>query len=679
MTNSPYDDLENTNRSNDDLPYSISDKTALVKIRLGPGQAGISSRTVVNIFDDVVGKFGDEPALHQKVPVEGTPIEDTPWTSWTWHEYRRNCDGFAKSLISLRFERHDIINIIGFNSPEWFFADLGAILAGGIAAGIYATNAKDSCKYITQHSKAKVVVCDGFHQLEKYYEIESQLPELKALVVYAVLDIPEDIQDKVSTPVYTFRDFLTLGNHVKDEELVQRGMDIRPNEVCTLIYTSGTTGPPKAAMITHDNLYWTGKTMVKNFKRPVGYGDHVISYLPLSHVAAQLSDIHTPMQQGAQIWFAQPDALRGSLRHTLKEVRPTFFFGVPRVYEKIYDKMQVIGKSTKGMAKLIATWAKRKALAYHESHQYGESMETPLFYTLAQKILRKARVALGLDRCQVCIVSAAPIEVKILKYFASLDIPVLECYGASECTGPHTMSDWNAYRFGSVGRPLSGSQTRVDTKTGELLINGRHICAGYMDMEGKTRETIDDDGFLHTGDIGKVDERHQEELNKPSGFLRITGRLKEIIITAGGENIPPVIIEEQMKDAMPALSNCMVVGDKRKFLSMLCCLHVEIDDDNGLPTNKLSDKALDTSIGIGSNAKTTDEAKRCPEWTKYLDEGIELANSKATSHAQRVAKWFLLSSTFTEKSGELTPTLKLKRNVTLDIYSDIIEGIYANT
>jgi long-chain-fatty-acid--CoA ligase ACSBG len=162
-------------------------------------------------------------------------------------------------------------------------------------------------------------------------------------------------------------------------------------------------------------------------------------------------------------------------------------------------------------------------------------------------------------------------------------------------------------------------------------------------------------------------------------FLRITGRLKEIIITAGGENIPPVIIEEQMKDAMPALSNCMVIGDKRKFLSMLCCLHVEINDDDGLPTNKLSDKSLDTSIDIGSNAKTTDEAKKCPKWKKYLDDGIKTANSKATSRAQQVAKWILLSSTFTEKSGELTPTLKLKRNVTMDIYSDIVESIYSNT
>jgi long-chain-fatty-acid--CoA ligase ACSBG len=241
------------------------------------------------------------------------------------------------------------------------------------------------------------------------------------------------------------------------------------------------------------------------------------------------------------------------------------------------------------------------------------------------------------------------------------------------------MSDWNAYKFGAVGRPLLGSQTKVDTKTGELLISGRHICAGYMDMEDKTRDTIDRDGFLHTGDIGTVDEYHKEGMVNPSGFLRITGRLKEIIITAGGENIPPVIIEEQMKDAMPALSNCMVIGDKRKFLSMLCCLHVEIDDDDGLPTNKLSEKALYTSINIGSNAKTTDEAKICPKWKKYLDDGIRTANSKATSRAQQVAKWILLSSTFTEKSGELTPTLKLKRNVTMDIYSDIVENIYANT
>jgi len=472
---------------NDDLPYSSSDKKALVKIRMGPGQAGISSRTIVNIFDDVVSKFGDKPALHQKNTTEDSLIDNSSWTTWTWNEYRTNSNAFAKSLLSLGFERHDIINIIGFNSPEWFFADLGAILAGGIAAGIYTTNSKETCMYISRHSKAKVVVCDGMHQVEKYNQISSLLPDLKALVVYTVPNIPDYVKDKQLIPIFTFQDFLTLGENITDFELIQRGMDLYPNEVCTLIYTSGTTGPPKAAMITHDNFYWTAKTMVRNFKRPVGYTDHMISYLPLSHVAAQLCDIHTPMVHGCQIWFAQPDALRGSLIKTLKEVRPTFFLGVPRVYEKMYDKLLLIGKSTNGITKLIATWAKKKALEFHESHQYNGKMETPLFYSLAQKILRKAHFGLGLDRCQVCIVSAAPIEVKILKYFASLDIPVLEAYGASECSGPHTMNDWNAYKFGSVGRPLFCTLTKVDNKTGELLISGRHICAGYMDMEEKNK------------------------------------------------------------------------------------------------------------------------------------------------------------------------------------------------
>jgi len=278
-----------------DLPYSTSDKTKLVKIRMGKGRADILPRTVVTTFNEVVGKFGDEPALHQKVPIEGTPIDNTPWKTWTWNDYRKKSNAFAKSLMSLGFNRHDIINIIGFNSPEWYFADLGAILAGGIAAGIYATNASDSCKYISQHSRAKVVVCDGLHQLEKFNDISSYLTELKALVVYGVRNIPIDIKDIFSIPVYTFNDFIVIGFHVTDDELIQRGKMIRPNEVCTLIYTSGTTGPPKAAMITHDNFYWTAKTMVRNFRRPVGYGDHIISYLPLSHVAAQLSDIHTPM------------------------------------------------------------------------------------------------------------------------------------------------------------------------------------------------------------------------------------------------------------------------------------------------------------------------------------------------------------------------------------------------
>jgi long-chain-fatty-acid--CoA ligase ACSBG len=249
-------------------------------------------------------------------------------------------------------------------------------------------------------------------------------------------------------------------------------------------------------------------------------------------------------------------------------------------------------------------------------------------------------------------------------------------FGQSECTGPHTSNTYPAWKIGSVGRPLPGTVTKTDPETGELIYSGRHVFAGYLNMEDKTKETIDPEGFLHSGDVVSIDDSLQN--GEPNtGFVNITGRIKELIITAGGENVPPVLIEEAMKSQMSALSNCMTIGDKRKFLSILFCLHVEIDEETGIPTNKLTGPALETSKAIGSPATTSDEARDCEKWKQYFDDGLAKGNALATSRAQKVGKWTLLSKDFTEPSGELTPTLKLKRSVVADKYSAEIEAMYA--
>jgi long-chain-fatty-acid--CoA ligase ACSBG len=661
-----------------DLPISTADVSKEVKIRMGKeGQSALPPTTVMKKFDAVVKKHGDKPAFHQKVLKPGVKAADTPWTTWTWKEYRANVEAFGKGLLSIGFEKYDIINILGFNSPEWFMANCGAIAAGGVAAGIYATNLADSCKYISEHSKAKVVVCEGVKQLEKYYEISKDLPNLKALVMYGPDAVPSDIKSKCTVPVYTFADFLALGKDISDADFKARCDSCKPGETCTLIYTSGTTGPPKAVMITNDNITWTVQTMM--LTTPRGFMDHtdvMISYLPLSHIAAQMLDLHQPLETGCQIYFAQPDALKGSLGATLKEVRPTIMFGVPRVWEKIYEKLQEVARSSTGITKTLSTWAKKQGAAHWDSKEFGSKSGSPFFFFLAKKLLHKAHVKLGFDRCVGFYVGAAPIEVKILKYFASLNIPIMELFGQSECCGPQTVNRYDAFKTGSVGRPMYGTETKIVKETGELCYRGRHIFAGYMGMQATTEETIDSEGWLHSGDVVKIDDDHDPKVPKPSGFVSITGRIKELIITAGGENVPPVLIEGQLKLAMPALSNAMAIGDKRKFLAVLLCLQVEIDDE-GVPTNKLTGAALEAGKVIGSSATTADEARDDPLWKAYFDAGVKTANDKATSRAQNVGKWALLSTDFTEKGGELTPTLKLKRFVTSDKYADVINAMYA--
>jgi long-chain-fatty-acid--CoA ligase ACSBG len=243
-----------------------------------------------------------------------------------------------------------------------------------------------------------VVVVEGVKQLEKYYSIAKELKNLKALVVYGPDDIPDDIKAKVSVPVYKFDEFLKLGTSVSDSDLQAREDAQKPNEVTSLIYTSGTTGPPKAVMITHDNATWTAKAQLSTMGRLLDNDDHIISYLPLSHIAAQMLDMYCPIATGLQIWFAQPDAVRGSLGVTLKDVRPTIFFGVPRVWEKIYDKMQEVAKSSTGIKKMISTWAKGQAAQHWKGNEFGSTDAEPWFYSVSQILLGKVREALGLDR-----------------------------------------------------------------------------------------------------------------------------------------------------------------------------------------------------------------------------------------------------------------------------------------
>jgi long-chain-fatty-acid--CoA ligase ACSBG len=465
---------------------------------------------------------------------------NTPWKTWTWKEYRDEVDAFGVSLLALGCAKFDVVNIIGFNAPEWFFANFGAIAAGCVPAGIYATNNSAACQYISQHSQAKVIVVEGVKQLEKYLEIAKNLPHLKAIVMYGPDALPANVKDRCTVPCYVWNDFLQVGkvDDGKNNESVlkERSASWKPGETCTLIYTSGTTGPPKAVMITNDNVTWTVSTMLLITRRGfMDNSDHMISYLPLSHIAAQMLDMHMPLSTGCQIHFAQPDALQGTLGMTLKEVRPTTFFGVPRVWEKIYDKLQEVAKASTGIKKMLSTWAKGKSTEYWQSQEFSSPTagHKPFLLGLANKLLHKAHLALGFDRCYAFYVSAAPIEVKILRYFASINIPIMELFGQSECTGPHAVNLYSAFKIGTVGRPLPGTETKLGESDGELCYRGRHIFAGYMGMPDKTKETIDPEGWLHSGDVVKIDSDDHPNIPKPSGFITITGRIKELIITAG--------------------------------------------------------------------------------------------------------------------------------------------------
>ncbi|RLN48936.1 hypothetical protein BBJ28_00003269 [Nothophytophthora sp. Chile5] len=651
-----------------------ADQLATVNVATSPdgGKDGssldIAAReptTVLEVFKAIVTKQPNDRALSIKRHDE--------WITHTWQQYYDCCQRFAKALIHVGVKPHDAVNVLGPNCPEWLFTNMGTIMAGAIIAGVYTTSTPETCQYVAAHCEAKVVVVSDKTQLDKYLQVLDQLPKLTTLVVWDEADeadeadVPNEAKHRV--PVYTFEEFLRLGDQVNVTSLQERMAAQLPGHCCTLVYTSGTTGKPKAVMISHDNFTWTVATALNSLSALLE-AERSVSFLPLSHVAAQILDIHLPLVVGSEVYFAGPDALRGGLLDTLQEVRPHFFFGVPRVWEKMMESLQQkLGAAPNGFKKSLMFWALAHGADYTQRSQYGAASSGSMTFWAADYLaLRKVRNALGLDECTTFLTGAAPISPDIIRFFGRLNMPVYELFGMSECTGPHSINLPGKWKIGTAGPPLKGTRTRIDPDTGEIQYAGRHVFMGYLKDEVATKSALDDDGWLNSGDVGELDEDR---------FLSVTGRIKEIIITSGGENVPPILLENALKAKLPVLSNAMVIGDKRKFLTCLCSLRVEMDVVTGAPTENLDEVALAVAQEIGSDATTVTEAQACDKFRRHIADGVARANTKAASRAQHLQKFVILPRDFSIHGNEFTPTMKVKRAVVAKMYSQEIEQMYA--
>lgn len=627
-----------------------------VKLRMtqsGPGSE--KPTTIPTVMKKTVQRLPNSLALAVK--------RNGVWKKWTYKQYYEEAIQAAKSFIKLGLEPYHGMGILGFNAPEWYISYIGAIFAGGKATGIYTTNTPEACEYVLSDCQANIIVVENHAQLQKIIKVWEKLPHLKAIIQYA-----DEVAER-REGIYSWEEFLALSKDVPDTELEERFMKQAPNTCCSLIYTSGTTGNPKAVMISHDSCTWTAEQTGVQLQYKDGQ-EISVTFLPLSHIAAQMLDILMPLRFGTAVYFAQPDALKGTLVDTLKEVRPTGLLAVPRVWEKIMEKLQAVGAQTTGIKRKIAIWAKEKGKKGMEAQMNGGSL--PWGWSLANMLLfKKIKVNLGLDRCRLVGSAAAPIMRETLEYFACLNIRIDECYGMSESTGPHTFCTDSACRITSVGKELAGVQTKLDKPdedgTGEVCFYGRHVFMGYLNQVEKTKEAIDEQGWLHSGDLGKKDK---------DGFLYITGRIKELIITAGGENIAPVPIEDNVKEILHCVSNCMLIGDKRKFLSMLVTLKCDMNMDTNEPMNTLSPECQAWCKSIGSSATTVSEAIGDQAVLKAIQAGIDKANDKSVSRAARVQKWSILPADFSIPGGELGPTLKLRRPIVVKKYEKTIEAFY---
>jgi len=374
-------------------------------------------------------------------------------------------------------------------------------------------------------------------------------------------------------------------------------------------------------------------------------------------------------------WFADPNALKGTLKNTLVAARPTAFLGVPRVWEKIRETLLEVGRSTKGLKKVISTFAKKHASLAAAERQLSRSGKVTVGHLIGKKVLAKVKGALGLDQALVCASAAAPMPREVAEYFASLDLDILDVYGMSECTGATTGSTTLCHQFGTVGVPLCAAEIRIDhvagrdkPSEGEICYRGRHIMMGYMKDPTKTAEAIDPEGWLHSGDVGVLDA---------DGLLHITGRIKELIITAGGENIAPVPIEDKLKALLPAVSNAMMVGDKRKYNVVLLTLKTQLDPETATSTGKLIGDASRVSSATTDAAAIAESKNKGSAWQAYLQGGLDILNKQhAVSNAQKIQKFEVVPGDFSEKGGELTATLKLKRSVAAEKYAAVIEALY---
>ncbi|HEY8074923.1 MAG TPA: AMP-binding protein [Labilithrix sp.] len=595
------------------------------------------AKLVHEVLAETVRKFGDSPALRVK--------RNGGWQTITWSSYARDVRRAGKAFVKLGVQPGKGVALVGVNCPEWLIADVGAIFAGAMPAGIYTTNSAAQARYIADHCEAKVAFADTPEQVAKFVAEDERLPHLD--VVVQMHGAPEKIDTRLR--LLSWADFLALGDDVPDADLDARIAAQKPGDVCTLIYTSGTTGDPKAVMITHENMVWTSRAVLDTLQMH-GNDQVSLSYLPLSHIAEQQLTIHAPMAMGSVVYFAES---LEKLGENLAEVRPTVFLGVPRVWEKIQAKMMAAGAKASKAQRKIATWAKKVGLAGGYAEQRGE--RKPLAYPIAKKLVfDKVRKRLGLDRAKICVTSAAPISKDTLEFFLSLGIPILEVYGMSECTGPATYTPPDRPRTGKCGICIPPPAEIKVAEDGEICMRGPHVFKGYLKDEASTKAAIDDEGWLHSGDIGTIDA---------DGYLQITDRKKDLLITAGGENIAPQVLEGELK-AIPVVAQAVVIGDRRKFLTALVTLDPE--------------RVAKEAEVAGSPARTLEDAARCERFRKHLEKQIETVNAKL-ARVQTIKRFTVLPRELSIEGGELTPTMKVKRKVVNQKYAAEIEAMYVET
>jgi len=593
------------------------------------------------LFFEEVERRRDRVAMRHKVYGLWQPI--------TWGEYARRVRLIANGLLALGLQYGDRVGLIGENRPEWLFADIGIQAAGGVTAAIYATNSPEQCAYILSHSESRFWFVENEEQLDKYLEIRDQLPHLEKVILIDT----EGLRDFKDERVMTLEELERLGEAYAAENpgaLDARLQMGKPDDVALLIYTSGTTGPPKGAMLTHRNLLWTADALGK--ANPIADNEETLSFLPLSHIAQRMVSVYLPIYWGFTVNFCENT---DTVLENMREISPTLIFAVPRIWEKLHSGVELRIQD----ADWFKRWAYRLAIGIGQRHARARLYDgrVPLglniLYWLARvTVLHPLTRRLGLDRARFVLSGAAPISPDVLLYFHSLGVPIREVYGQTEGSGPTTIHHYDRIKLGTVGRPLPGVEVRI-AEDGEILVKGPNVFPGYFKDEETTRNTLVD-GWLHSGDVGEIDEE---------GFLRITDRKKDLFITAGGKNIAPQYIENKLKFS-PYINDAVVIGDGRRYITAL----IVIDEEN------VSKWAQDNKIPY----TTYTDLSQNPAVYELIQKEVDAVN-RTLSSPERVKKFAILPKRLYQEDGEVTPTLKVKRKAVMEKFADIVAQLYDET
>jgi long-chain acyl-CoA synthetase len=590
-------------------------------------RAPVQGATIVDVFKETARAHAARPALRWR--------EGAEWRSLSWAEYEQSVTAVATALRDWGLVSGDRVGILAANRPAWHIVDIAAMSAGLVSVPVYPTNAAGQVRYVLAHSGARVCFVENVDQLAKVLLRRAELPALEHVVVMDdVYGLDDGFITSLSELVASGASSRASAGGLLDE-LVSA---VLPSDLATLVYTSGTTGPPKGAMITHANLMATMRSLTTLIDlRP---DDRFLSFLPLSHITERSISNFGQIVCGSETWFARSIA---TVAEDLRACRPTILFAVPRVWEKFQDGILEHVAAQRGPARLLAN----RFLAAADATSGRHTIEGRV---LDRVVGSKVRRQLGLDQARIVACGAAPVHPDLLRWFHAIGIPIAEGYGQSEvslCTSTNTPDDT---RIGTVGRPIPGVSVRI-ADDDEILVKGANVCAGYWHDAAATRELIDPEGWMHSGDLGRLDS---------DGYLHVTGRKKDLIITAYGKNIAPAEIETRLR-MEPLIAQAVVVGDNRPYLTAL----LTVDADAA------AEWAAHRGRSLGIEALVDDH-----DFHAELSRAIERVN-ETHAHAEGIRRWRVLPRDLTVSGGELTATLKVKRHVVMERWADQIAEMYA--